>query len=730
MNQQEAIQRAMPLHQAGRLAEAEALYSQVLAANPNSFPALHLMGLLRWQQQRIGEALELMEKALKVQPGAPETLSNYAMALSSLGRNQEALAILDEALKARPANSKALANRGAIKCRLGKAEEGLKDFEAALAIDPKHVEALNNRGLTLHGLTRYEEAVAAFDALLKLVPDYFEGRNNRGLAFRELGRNLEALADFERVAVLSPSHAGAHLNRASVLWRMEKLDEALEAYDKALAIKPDFPEALESRSNLYWTRKRDLLPALRDMARLNEIAPDWPYAQGNLLHLKMHAADWRDFRRDKARLDGAVRAGKPVVEPFVYQGLSESPSDVLACAEIYAAREYPPAARLAKKTPHRDGRIRLGYVSGEFRAQATMYLAAGLFENHDRRRFEVIGFDNSRDDGSWMRKRVAGGFDKFIPIANLSDRDAAARIAIEEIDILVNLNGYFGKMRPGIFAMRPAPIQVNYLGFPGTMGADYMDYVLADHVLIGEEEQRFYRERVVRLPGSYQINDSTRLPVAPSARLQHGLPDEAFVFCHFNYGYKITPELFESWMRILTEVPGSLLWLLSGNPLFEQNLRAEAARLGVDDSRLIFAPPLELDPHLARLPLGDLFLDSLISNAHTTASDALWAGLPLLTRRGETFAGRVAASLLHAVGLPELVTDSLEDYEEMAIRLGRDPALLKRYRDRLVETRGSAALFDTVRTTRHIEAAYEKMQALKQNGEARESFAVAPINKT
>jgi predicted O-linked N-acetylglucosamine transferase (SPINDLY family) len=727
MNQQEALQRALPLHQAGRFAEAEPLYSQVLAADPNNYPALHLMGLMRWQQQRMDEALALMEKALKVQPGAPETLSNYAIALSSLGRNEDALAALDQALKARPANPKALANRGAIQCKLGRPEAGLKDFDAALALDPRHIEALNNRGLTLHGLTRYEEAVASFDTLLALAPDYIEGRNNRGLALRELGRNPEALADFDRVIAQNPRHAGAYLNRASVQWRLEKLDEALESYGKALTISPNFPEALESRSNLTWTRKRDLLPALADMQLLLEIAPDWPYAQGSLLHLKMHAGDWRDFRRDKARLDGAVRAGKPAVEPFVYQGLSESPSDLLACAEIYAAREYPPAGRLAKKSPRKEGRIRLGYVSGEFRAQATMYLAAGLFEAHDRKRFEVIGFDNSRDDGSWMRRRVTAGFDKFIPIANLSDRDAAAHIAAEEIDILVNLNGYFGKMRPGVFALRPAPIQVNYLGFPGSLGADYMDYILADRILVGEDEQRFYRERVVTLPDSYQINDSARLPVAPSTRAQHGLPADAFVFCHFNFGYKITPELFASWMRILGEVPGSLLWLLSGNPLFEQNLKAEATRLGVEASRLVFAPPLELDPHLSRLPLADLFLDSLVSNAHTTASDALWAGLPLLTRRGETFAGRVAASLLHAAGLPELVTESLDDYEDLAIRLARDPDLLKRYRNRLAETRGRAPLFDTARTTRYIEAAYEKMQALKQNGEAPESFAVMPI---
>jgi predicted O-linked N-acetylglucosamine transferase (SPINDLY family) len=727
MNQQEMLQRAMPLHQAGRLAEAEALYDQVLAADPNSYPALHLMGLLRWQQQRLPEALTLMEKALKAQPNAPETLSNYAIALSSLGRNDEALAALDKALAARPGNPRALANRGAIKCKLGRAEDGLKDFDAALALDPRHVEAINNRGLTLHGLSRYEEAVAAFDRLLTLVPDYVEGRNNRGLALRELGRYPEALADFDRVMAQAPSHFGAHINRASILWQLDRLDEALVSYGKALAINPDQPEALTSRSNLLWTRMRDLPAAIADLERLLQAAPEWPYAQGNLLHMKMHAGDWRDFRREKARLDGAVRAGKPVVEPFVYQGLSESPSDLLACAEIYARREYPPAGRVAKTGARRPGPIRLGYVCGEFRAQATMYLAAGLFESHDRTRFQVIAFDNGRDDGSPMRKRVVAAFDKFISIAHLSDRDAAARIAAEEVDILINLNGYFGKMRPGVFAMRPASIQINYLGFPGTLGADYMDYILADRVLIGEDEHRLYRERVVTLPDSYQINDSKRGKVHASTRAEHGLPAAAFVFCHFNYGYKITPDLFASWMRILTEVPDSVLWLLSGNALFEQNLKAEALKAGMEPSRLIFAPPLELEPHLARLALGDLFLDSIISNAHTSASDALWAGLPLLTRRGETFAGRVAASLLHAAGLPELVTESLEEYEDLAIKLAGNPALLKSYRDRLAEARTGAPLFDTLRTTRHIEAAYQRMQALKQNGEAPESFAVTPI---
>jgi predicted O-linked N-acetylglucosamine transferase (SPINDLY family) len=286
------------------------------------------------------------------------------------------------------------------------------------------------------------------------------------------------------------------------------------------------------------------------------------------------------------------------------------------------------------------------------------------------------------------------------------------------------VNGYFGGMRMNLFARRPAPIQVNYLGFPGTLGTDYMDYILADATVIPNGEHRFYREKVVTLPDCYQVNDSKRAALEKTSRADHGLPDEAFVFCHFNYGYKITPDLFACWMRLLHQVPGSLLWLLAGDPLFQKNLSAEAVKAGIDPKRLIFAPPLPLQRHLARLPLGDLFLDSLISNAHTTASDALWAGLPLITRHGGAFQGRVAASLLRTIGLSDLVTGNLQEYEALALRLAREPELLKSYRQRLAKNRASAPLFDTVRTTRSIEAAYEQMQALKQNGEAPQSFAV------
>ena len=720
---EQLIQEALALHKAGKLAEAEPLYLKALAQDPNFYPALHLMGLIRLHQGRHAEALPFIERALKLQPATPEMLGNYSIALEGVGRHGDALDTLEKVVKASPNNSRAWSNRGVLLFKLGRNGEALADFDKALALDAGNAEAWNNRGLILMALNRPEAALESYDRALALKPDYAEARNNRGLTLKAMGQGPGALAEFDRVLREKPNHAGAYVNRASMLRAMGEVDQALDSYNRALSIEPGMPEALASRANLLWTRKSDVAGAIADFTKLVGLKPDYPYARGDLLHLKMHAGDWRGFDKERTALDQGVRAGKRVVEPYVYQGLSSSPADLLACAAIYAKDRYP-ARPFAPKRERRPGKIRVGYLCGEFRAQATMYLAAGLFEQHDRARFEVVGFDNSRDDQSQMRRRVNMAFDRFIPIQSLSDHDAAQMIEAQAIDILVNLNGYFGALRMGVFAHHPALLQVNYLGFPGSLGAAYMDYILADSEVIAEGEEKFFTEKVVRLPGSYQINDSQRPHPVPQSRAAHGLKDGDFVFCHFNYAYKILPAMFAQWLRLLRAVPGSVLWLLESNALFAANLQAEASKAGVDPARLIFAPQLENRAHLARLMLGDLFLDSLPYNAHTTASDALWAGLPLLTCRGEAFAGRVASSLLHAVGLPELVTKNWHEYEAMAVRLSRDRKLLAGYRDHLNRDRASLALFDTARTTRHIEAAYEEMMGRQARGEKPASFAV------
>ena len=725
---EQIIQQAMQLHQAGRLAEAEPLYAGLLAAAPESHPVLHLFGLLRFNQGRMAEALALTERALQAQPDATPTLTNYALVLEALGRLPEALAAISKVVAATPQDSRAWNNRGGINNRLGRSAAALEDFDRAIALDPRSAPVWYNRGVALQAVGRFEEALASYSQAVALNPDYGAARNNRGQMLAQLHRDREALADFEYLLARQPGMAGAWVNRAASLWNLDRIDEALACYDKALALEPDNAQALSSRADLTWARNKTLAPAIADMEHAVRVAPEMDYLRGDLTHLKMYAGDWRDFERDKALLDDGVRAGRAVVHPFIYQGISDSPADLLACAADYAARKFPPVPALRKGVARRPGKIRLGYLCGEFRAQATAYLSAGLYEAHDRARFEVFAFDNtSKREASPMRRRLEAAFGGLmIDITGLSDVEAAARIAAADIDILVNLNGYFGDFRPGIFARRPAPLQANYLGFPGTLGARYMDYILADAVVIPDDERRFYAEQVMRLPHSYQINDTKRAidPQRPS-RAVLGLPEQGFVFCNFNYSYKITPHSFAAWMRILKQVEGSVLWLLETHPLFTENIRRAAAAAGVDPARLILAPAAPVEAHLARLAVADLFLDGLPYNAHTTASDALWAGLPLLTCRGSAFAGRVAASLLNAVGLPELVTENWQDYESLAVALAHDPARLESYRTRLAQNRLTAPLFDTARTTRAIEAAYTTCSRRWQRGEKPAAFKVA-----
>jgi len=374
---------------------------------------------------------------------------------------------------------------------------------------------------------------------------------------------------------------------------------------------------------------------------------------------------------------------------------------------------------------YRHGRIRVGYLCGEFRAHATSLLMAGVWDAHDRERFELVAFDNGHDDGSELRRRIIAAFDEVVPIAALDDAAAATAVRAREIDVLVNLNGYYGLGRQGVFARRPAPVQVNYLGFPGTLGAPYVDYLVADRQVILEEDERHYAERVVRLPDSYQANDDRRaVDGRVPARVEEGLPEVGFVFCCFNNSYKITPEVFDVWMRLLMRVPRSVLWLVETTPVAVRNLRREAERRGVAPERLVFAPYRDPAAHLARHRLADLVLDTLPYNAHTTGSDALRSGVPIVTVRGRSFAGRVGASLLHAVGLPELVTESLPEYEALAQSLATDAAALAAVRGKLARLREGCALFDTARFTRHLEAALAGMWVRHERGEPPDAFDV------
>ena len=599
--------------------------------------------------------------------------------------------------------------------------EALEFFTNALALEPDHLEALGNRGSVLGALKRYDEALNDYDRAIAISPALAMLHYNRGSALYLLGRPADAVTAFDQALAIKPDAAEAWNNRGNALREMNSPRPAIESYGKAIALRPQYAKALYNRGNANWVDLRQIEPALADMERAFTLDPESDNLRGDLLHLRMHVADWRDFDSQKELIEQGVRAGRHAVGPFAYQAIAHSPSDLKTCSEIYAADRYPPRPAPARKTFDRD-KIRIGYLCGEFREQATSFLMAGIYEQHDRGRFHVAAFDSRGGDGSALRKRLENSFDAFTDISQLTDDDAAAAIAAQEIDILVNLNGYFGVHRMGVFARQPAPVQVNYLGFPATLGAPYMDYILADAIVIPENEKKFYSEKVVHLPVSYQANDSKRASPAAPPRAEHGLPAQGFVFCNLNQSYKLTPHIFAAWMRILDKVPGSVLWLLEGNSLFAANIRAQARGAGIAPERIIFAPMIDAALHQARIGLADLCLDTSPYNSHTSGSDVLWAGVPLLTLEGTTFPGRVAESLLAAVGLDELVAGTMEEYEKLAVALARDPARMKSLRARLIA--GRQPLFDTAAFCRALEEAYQKMWALARNDRPAESFSV------
>ena len=754
------INYGMALRAAGRPQEAIQAFDRALAIQPNMAEGHYNRGVVLGDLEQFELAVESYDRALTLQPEMVAAQVNRAVALAAMRRFDDAIAGYDRTLAMQPSNVLALVHRGLAHRATGRPQAALADYDRALALDPMHVEARYNRGVVMMDLERAADALACFDAVaealhdnaemlnnrgvalwnlkrpgealesyeraLALEPHFAEAWGNRGLSLRDLARTDEAIASFDMVLRLEPNNGTAFINRGNVFRDKKDYQAAIESYSRAIQLRPDNAEGLINRGYTRWTLK-EFQAGMADVERGLALNPDYPYGRGELLHIRMYSADWHDFDRRKAELEELVRAGRQVVQPFIFQAIAESPADAQACSRIWGQKRYPQVAGAPHDPEKRKDRkkIRIGYLSGEFRHQATSILMAGLYERHDREQFEVVAVSGCATDLTAMRARLENAFDRWIDISQLSDQEASDVIRDAGIDILVNLNGYFGEARMGVFARRPAPIQVNYLGFPATLGMPYIDYIIADRVVIPENEQRYFDEQVVYLPDSYQANDDKgRDMTARPSRTEAGLPEHAFVFCNFNNTYKLTPSTFAGWMRILNQVEGSVLWLLESSAPYPDNLRREAERHGVAADRLIFAPDLSTPAHLARLQLADLSLDSLPYNAHTTASDALWTGVPLVTCKGTTFPGRVAASLLLAAGLPELITETQADFEALAVRLAGDRQGLQALRDRLTHNRNSCALFDTGRFRRNIERAYHTMWERWLAGEKPQGFAV------
>lgn len=814
------IQVALGHHRAGQLAEAEAIYRQVLAADPEHFDALHLLGLVALavgqpeqavqligkalarnpsnpaahfnlgnaflSLKRFGDAEASYKNALKLKPDYAEAHGNLANLLVAQKRLAEAEACCKKVVKLKPGLAEAHNNLGNLLRDMGRMKEAEASFRKALAISPNHAEIHNNLGIALKEQGRHAEAEQRYRKALELKPDFAEAafnlgnllqvvgrpeeseaccrkalainpghaaaRNTLGIALKELGRAEEAEASFRASLASSPGYADAWVNLGSLLQERGLLDEAEGCFRKALELKPDLAVAYSNLGYLLQERGRmeeaaaccrkalefdpdlaeahnNLGNALKECGHRDEailhyraalaLKPDFHPARSSLLHELQHICEWKELEPNILALRQVVReapaAAKNRVAPFVFMALPGATlEEQRRCPEKWAQNEYKSLIALREKQCFAFERapgkkISVGYLSADFRQHPVSSLMAEVFELHDRSRFEVTAYSYGADDGSAMRERLEKAFDRFVDIRDGSCEQAARKIHADRTDILVDLTGYTHNNRSAILALRPAPIQVNYLGYPGTMGAEFVDYMLADSFTIPPGYEAHYTEKIMRLPDCFQANDRMRARPPAPGRKGCGLPEKGVVFCCFNQTYKITPDMFGIWCRLLNAVPGSVLWLSASNPHAEENLRREAKNRGADERRLVMAPLLDYDQHLARLQCADIFLDTLPYNAGTTCSDALWMGLPVVTCAGEAFVSRMAGSLLTALGVPELISCTPEDYYALALDLAANREKREDMRARIAASRDTSPLFDSKRFTRNLEAAYEKM---------------------
>jgi len=646
-----------------------------------------------------------------VQPDS-EIIKIFHRGLSShqLGQFTQAMTAYEQVLSKQPKHFDALHLLGVVAAQTNNPSLAAELIGKAIKINPSSAYAYSNLGTALQELKRLDDALASYNKAIALKPDYAEAFNNRGNALLKPKRLDDALASYNKAIALKPDYAEAFNNRGTALQELKRLDVALASYDKAIALKPDYAEAFYNRGTALQEFNR-LDEALASYNKAIALKPDYEFLAGKRLHLRMKLCQWTDFPEEIEALVKGLQEGKSVTQPYELSGLLDSPELLLKASQLYADVKFKKQEALGpilKRAP--DGKIRIGYYSADFRNHAVSYLMAELFELHDKSRFEILGFSFGSNANDEMRQRVSKTFDRFIDVRKMSDKEVSKLSRELGVDVAVDLVGYTKDSRTSIFAERAAPVQVSYLGYIGSMGVDYIDYIIADKIVVPIEQQLNYSEKIAYLPNSYQVNDSKRkISDRQYTKKEFGLPEEGFIFCSFNNNFKILPAIFDGWMRILKAVDSSVLWLFVDNHTAAVNLRLEAENRGVDSNRLVFATNMPLEDHLARYRLADLMLDTLPYNAGTTASHALWAGLPVLTCMGKLFVGRMAASLLGAIDLPELITTSLEEYEAKAIELASNPDKLREIKDKIGRNRQTTPLFDTKLFTRHIEAAYVAM---------------------
>ena len=753
-NHSAAIARGIAQQQAGNVAAAADVYRQILEHDPSCADAWHLLGLALHQQGDSLAAVEPIHRAIALLPRFAMFRNNLGSVLMKLDRRDEAIASFRRAAELDPQSVAAWRNVASAAKATGDVDGALNAYEHLLALDANQPEAHYSVGQLYLQQRRPQQAVASFRAVLQQRPEQLGALLSLAVACWEAGLVSESIEHYEQLLARSPQEIHALVNLANIRQLQGDLNESVRLYRRAIEVNPQMTMAWSNLGVALSSQGQTAaaIDALRQAVRLDATLAEAWFNLGNALvgddpaealscflqvlqlspaneaalagavHQAQIICDWRQLPELVERLRVVVQQpldprATTTASPFAF--LTIDPPSTSAeqrhCAERWITRRLAVDTRLRQTFTHRRAttrpdRLKIGYLSADYQTHATAHLIAELFEQHDSRRFEIAAYSYGPADDGEMRRRLIASCARFVDLRELSFAAASQRIYNDGVDILVDLKGYTGGCRPEILAPRPAPVQVNYLGYPGTMGASFIDYIVVDDFIVPADQQAHYAEQVVYLPGCYQVNDRQRpFPPVTLTRRELGLPPTGFVFGALNNNYKITPEAFVVWLRLLREVPGSVLWLLAGNRQAAANLRAAAEQSGIDPARLIFAPRCSIAEHLARHHAIDLFLDTFPVNGHTTTSDALWMGCPVVTRSGETFISRVAGSLLTAIGLPEFVTNNWPDYESLALSLARDPAQLKPLRERLAAARNSCGLFDAARFARHIEAAYDAM---------------------
>ena len=669
------LKQAIEAFQAQKFDNATLFLKKILQVDSKNLPALHILGLVKASQSNYKEAADYLTRAARIEPNDASIQYNLAKALTDSGNDKGALIHHEKAISLAPNNPEAWLSYGKTTSNLGRYDDALVCYGNALNLKPGYADALLNKGATLKELKRYDEAITFAEQALAINPNLTQAWSNKGGALKELKRYEEAIACYDKALSLQPDYHEALTNKGATLKELKRYEEAIACYGKALNLSPNI---------------------------------DWIY--GDLVDVKLKICNWLDLTTLLEIISKKVIANEKTLQPFSLLTLTDDALLHKKSSEIATKSRYPFTSILGDipKHPKRE-KIRVGYFSADLKNHPVAFLMAELFEIHDRGKFEIFAFSLVRACDS-MSMRLKKAFDHFIDVDGMSDVAVAKLARDYSIDIAVDLSGFTKDARTGIFSYCAAPIQVNYLGYPGTMGTNYIDYIIADKTLIPLESQSYYSEKAVYLPNSYQVNDRNRLiSDRKFTRQELGLPEEGFVFCCFNNNFKILPSTFDSWMRILKAVEGSVLWLLQDNPQAVENLKKEAHKKGIDMRRLVFADRAPLSEHLARHRSADLFIDTLPYNAHTTASDALWTGLPVLTLQGHSFTSRVASSLLNAIELPELITYTQEAYEALAIELAKNREKLASIKQKLENNRLTTPLFDTPLFTRNLEAAYIEM---------------------